>query len=347
MTVSENTLGNTISEPGMGSEWKPPFFAEVDTTFIPEKYRSCLQGMTKQIDRPDLKVFRSSPFREQPLCLKVICCESSEERFKRAVRECEITEMLRGNPGIVWMLDCDIDLVSKRVALLEEDEKPLPEYLSAETLYPITIAHIGTGILDSLMQIQKAGFLYIDVHPGNIYYDEKRVKIGDFGSVLEKETAGDYHELTGVRSFMAPEVWKDKMYSVQSVLYSTGMVLYWILNRCTPPFMPIRTSQEAFEKRMSGDPFPVPQFIQKYPEEMKELYMFVEKMTAYDPADRFQSFIDARRALSLIGYDFFVKEMEKSSKVSFTVGNGDLEKTVPPRFYSPVRTILQERSDLS
>lgn len=99
------------------------------------------------------------------------------------------------------------------------------------------------------MQIQKAGFLYIDVHPGNIYYDEKRVKIGDFGSVLEKETAGDYHELTGVRSFMAPEVWKDKMYSVQSVLYSTGMVLYWILNRCTPPFMPIRTSQEAFEKK--------------------------------------------------------------------------------------------------
>ena len=98
---------------------------------------------------------------------------------------------------------------------------------------------------------------------------------------------------------------------------------------------------------MAGDPFPVPQFIQKYPEEMKELYMFVEKMTAYDPADRFQSFIDARRALSLIGYDFFVKEMEKSSKVSFTVGNGDLEKTVPPRFYSPVRTILQERSDLS
>ena len=177
--------------------------------------------------------------------------------------------------------------------------------------------------------------MYIDIHPGNIYYDENRIKIGDFGSVIKIEEVSEYHELTGVKKFMAPEVWRDKLYSTQSVIYSVGMVLYWILNRCTPPFMPIRTEQEAFEKRMAGAPFPVPQFLQKYPEELTEIYQFIQKMTAYNPADRYESFEEAGRDLALIGYDYFVKEEDKtSSEVSFIVGTGDYEKTVSPGWHS-------------
>lgn len=325
----ENTL------PPLPRWEQSPSFSNADYNLIPKKFRLGVHWTTKEIDRPELKVFKNEPFSSQKLCLKIIYCEGREDRFNRAVKECEITEMLRGTPGTVWLLDCVIDREKKIVALLEEREKTLQEYLGSERLHTITIIHIGTGILDSLIQIWKAGFLYIDIHPGNIYYDENRIKIGDFGSVIKIEEVSEYHELTGVKKFMAPEVWRDKLYSTQSVIYSVGMVLYWILNRCTPPFMPIRTEQEAFEKRMAGAPFPVPQFLQKYPEELTEIYQFIQKMTAYNPADRYESFEEARRDLALIGYDYFVKEADKtSSEVSFIVGTGDYEKTVSPGGHS-------------
>ena len=310
-----------------------------DYNLIPKKYASYLGVVTKYTDRPDLKVYKSNPYITHKICMKIICCEDDEERFKHAVKECEITETLRGKPGIVWMLDCDIDSANKRVTLLEEEERTLPDYLSSEELEPIYVAHIGTGILDSLMQIQRAGFLYIDVHPGNLYYDGKRIKIGDFGSVIKMEEAETYCGLTGVKSFMAPEVWKEKRYSVESVLYSVGMVLYWILNRCTHPFMPVLTEKDAFMKRVNGEEFPIPQILQKYPEDMKELYKWIQKMTAYDPEDRYRSFEEARNDLAIIGYDFFLKEMEKPSEICFTVGFGDYEKTIPPWFEDGGQTV--------
>ena len=314
--------------------------SNIDYFEIPRKYRFSIGWTTAQIDRADLKIYRNSHYSSQKLCLKVICCEDNEDRFRRAVKECEITEILRGNPGIVWLLDYDIDPEKKVVALLEEGEKTLQEHLCSEYLYRSTMVHIGTGILDSLIQIQKAGFLYLDIHPGNIYYNEKRIKIGDFGSVIKLEEAEQYHELTGVKNFMAPEVWKDRTYSVQSVIYNVGMVLYWILNHCTPPFLPLRTKQEAFEKRMSGDPFPVPQCIQKYPGEMTDFYQCILKMTSYDPENRYKTFEEARHDLALIGYDYFLKELEEGySEVRYLAGIGECERTVLPRFYSdPERT---------
>ena len=314
----------------------PPVFPLLDADFnyLPEKYASYLHSITKQIDRPDLKVYKSNPYITNKICLKIICCGDNEEHFKRAVRECEITERLRGNSGIVWLLDCDIDPDNRRVALLEEEERGLTDYLSSEELHLLTLIQIGTGILDSLMQIQEAGYLYIDVHPGNLYYNEKHIKVGDFGNVIKLEEAGMYHDLTGVRNFMAPEVWRERIYSVQSVLYSTGMVLYWILNRCTPPFRPVNTEQDAFQKRMAGEEIPIPQMIQKYPEEMKKLYRWIQKMTAYHPEDRYNSFEEARKDLAEIGYDSILKEMEKPSDIYFTVGPGDQEMTVRTDFYA-------------
>ncbi|MBQ9064728.1 MAG: protein kinase [Blautia sp.] len=337
MEETERTIGRFFVDeadyepfrPKVQPEWPPlPLMNDI-TDEIPEKFRPYAQWMKKVIDRPDLKIFKTVTRRTPEVCLKVICCRDNEELFRRAVRECETAELLRGRPGIVWMLDCDIDPDRKTVSLLEEMERPLNEYLSVEELYPLTVVHIGTGILDSLIQIQKAGILYIDVHPGNIYYDEKKVKIGDFGSALKLCEAEEYNELTGVESFMAPEVWRDRKYSVQSAIYSAGMVLYWILNRCTPPFLPVRTKQEAFEKRMSGEAFPVPQLIQRFPEEMKDLYRIIQKMTAFDPAERYKTFEEARHDLALIGYEFFLEEIEESHKVGFLVGAGDLEQTVP------------------
>ena len=291
---------------------------------IPERFQSYAQSMHIAVDRPELKVLKTAFYGPRDVCLKLICCDD-DEKFRRAIYECEVTELFRGTPGIVWLLDCDIDYTQKRVALLEEKEISLADFFNQNDLEPLNIVHIGTGILDSLLRIKKAGFLYIDIHPGNLYYNEKHVKIGDFGSVLKLEEVPEYHGLTGAKNFMAPEVWKEKVYSEQSVIYSTGMVLYWIMNRCTPPFMPIRTNEEAFEKRMAGEAFPDPQILQKYPEFMEPLYSCIKKMTAYNPADRYESFDEARKALAVIGYDFLINEMEHSPSISFYVGNGEDE----------------------
>ncbi len=86
---------------------------------------------------------------------------------------------------------------------------------------------------------------------------------------------------------------------------------------------------------MSGDLFPVPQCIQKYPGEMTDFYQCILKMTAYDPENRYKTFERARQDLALIGYDYFLKELEEGySEVRYLAGIGECERTVLPRFYS-------------
>ena len=177
----------------------------------------------------------------------------------------------------------------------------------------------------------------MDVHPGNIYFNLKDgIKTGDFGSALKLEDVKDFHELTGAKGFMAPEVWRDRAYSEQSELYGAGMILYWILNHCNPPFMPIMPEEEAFTERMAGKPLPQPQFLLKYPEKLWALYRCVQRMTAFDPDKRYRSLAEARQALAVTGYDYYVESVEPW----FAAALGDTEETIPPFGNAGDRTVF-------
>ena len=299
---------------------------------IPPKYRQ--YGLSWRLQHEHVGMQLYTFYGDERQVLKILSCGENEEMFRRAVKECRITDALRGVPGVVWLLDCVIDPEKKTVALLEEMETPLPQYLSQNRVCRADVVKIGTGILDSLIRIRKAGYAHMDVHPGNFYFNHEGIKTGDFGSALKLEEVKDFHELTGAKAFMAPEVWKDRSYSEQSELYGAGMILYWILNHCNPPFRPIMTEEEAFTERMAGKPLPKPQFLLKYPEALQALYKCVERMIAFEPEKRYGSLQEARQALALTGYDYYTESIEPW----FLAGIGDSNATIMSYGYNGNRT---------
>lgn len=81
-------------------------------------------------------------------------------------------------------------------------------------------------------------------------------------SVESAETAAGR---AAAAAYMAPEVWKGEPCGTAANLYSLGLVLYQLLNGGCLPFWPKepvpvtgQDQENAFARRMNGEPFPVP-----------------------------------------------------------------------------------------
>ena len=87
------------------------------------------------------------------------------------------------------------------------------------------------------------------------YSSNGEYKLGDFN--ISKEAIA-YRTFAGSPSYMAPEVYrKNTDATKQADIYSFGMSLYHIMNRCLP-FEETLIADKAFDVRMSGRPLPPP-----------------------------------------------------------------------------------------
>ena len=97
---------------------------------------------------------------------------------------------------------------------------------------------------------------------------------------------------------MAPEVANRWHYGAQADIYSLGMVLYWMMNRRTLPFLPFPPTiptaaqrQEAANRRFAGEDFPPPV------NGSQELKVVVMKACAFSTDKRYQTVRELRRDL--------------------------------------------------
>ena len=153
----------------------------------------------------------------------------------------------------------------------------------------------GTAIVEKSTEIHR------DIKPDNILMTETgAAKLGDFGiaKMAEKTMAGTR---TGTPGFIAPEVFHNRPYGKSVDIYSLGMVLYWMLNRRTLPFLPLppevytpEDEQRALQRRMQGEALPRPA------DGSCALQDVVLRACAYDPADRYATPEEFRRALEAV-----------------------------------------------
>jgi serine/threonine-protein kinase len=125
-------------------------------------------------------------------------------------------------------------------------------------------------------------------------------KLGDFGiaKTIEKTMGGTK---TGTYSYMAPEVYLNKPYGSAADQYSLGMVIYWLLNNRTLPFLAeintipsFEEIEESRQRRMDGEQLPPPA---KGSDALKAI---VIKACSPDPEDRYESpkdFLDVLKGL--------------------------------------------------
>lgn len=94
-----------------------------------------------------------------------------------------------------------------------------------------------------LAYIHQEGFLHRDLKSMNILLTNNyEAKIADFGLAKTKNISSsrsNHFEIVGSLGWMAPEVLKDQKYSEQSDIYSLGMIIWEIADKCTVPYKKI------------------------------------------------------------------------------------------------------------
>jgi eukaryotic-like serine/threonine-protein kinase len=126
--------------------------------------------------------------------------------------------------------------------------------------------------------------LHRDVKPANVFLTEnKRAKLGDFGTgVFITEQSLD--ERVGTAFYMAPEVFEGKSPSVQTDIYSLGVLTYEVLAG-TRPF-----SGESYDQLMMQHLTGFPDPLRKYrPELPSEIGQVVAQTMSRDATRRYQT----------------------------------------------------------
>ena len=177
---------------------------------------------------------------------------------------------------------------------------PLKAYLPA-AIPEEQVISLGIDICNALTRCEELKIVHRDIKPENIFVSkEGKYKLGDFGiaRTMEGTTGGTK---TGTFDYMAPEVNNSKAYHTEVDIYSLGLVMYWMLNERTGPFLPLggkkptpSMKQVAWDRRFAGEQIPAPQ------NGSDELKAIVLKACAYNPKERYQSAKDMLFALEAL-----------------------------------------------
>jgi hypothetical protein len=171
----------------------------------------------------------------------------------------------------------------KGIGLEEALEAPggLTEAEALDILKPVT---------NSLSAAREDGILHRNLKPGNILITTKgSVKVADFGMAIPIRE-GDGTALAdaawlGTMLYMSPEQCQGRELDERSDIYSLGIILYQMLTGKMP--FSAESSAKLIDKVLHE---PVPDPRESLPELSEGMADLVARMTAKDPAERFQSY---------------------------------------------------------
>lgn len=170
-----------------------------------------------------------------------------------------------------------------QVYLLSTYKRTLERHMRKSLMTHLGAVNLGLDLCTALTTCRRAGRMYVDLKPGNIFIsDDKVFRIGDLGFVPLDSLK--YASLpTKYRSaYTAPEL-KDSMATLNTTadIYALGMVLYQVYNN----------GQLPREDLSNAENFPAPANADY---EMAEI---IQKALAPDPKDRWQEPADMGQAL--------------------------------------------------
>ena len=124
------------------------------------------------------------------------------------------------------------------VYLLGSYKRSLEKYLRRNAMTHLNAVNLGIDLCNALSLCRRAGFIYTDLKPGNIYISaQQEYRIGDIG--FSKLSAMKYTSMPGkyISRYTPPEL-HDPLATLNPTVdtYALGMILYQIYNNGELPF---------------------------------------------------------------------------------------------------------------
>lgn len=228
------------------------------------------------------------------------------EMVQSLVNEVNILYSLSGNSNILGYHDHKIiehqDKVGWDILIRMEYVEPLSNYLTKNQLTMREVVTLGIDLCTALDICSKRGVIHRDIKDENIFINDDGIfKLGDFGIAMKLSKSGWTVSMRGTPHYMAPEVYHGEQYDAAVDIYSLGIVMYKHVNHGRLPLVPPypeafngKDSEEALEKRMSGELFPVPD------QAGKAMSKVIMKACAYKAEDRYATPIKMKRDLQRV-----------------------------------------------
>ena len=164
------------------------------------------------------------------------------------------------------------------------EERQLPYAVSLRVL-----ADVASGVA----YLHHQGAVHQDIKTQNVYLDEGRAALGDFGNTYFVSAGGN---ISGSPFYMAPEIYHGEASSVQSDVYSLGVLCYELLVGTRPHLG--SSYEELMVSHLTRFPQPVTARVREVPRPLSRL---IELAMAKKAEDRPTSAALRRALLEALG----------------------------------------------
>ena len=130
---------------------------------------------------------------------------------------------------------------------------PLPMYFSDKTLDEKEIIKLGIDLCTALEVCARQNVIHRDIKPDNIFVNAfGAYKLGDFGIARTLEGTETGLSQKGTSNYIAPEVFRGTKYDARVDVYSLGLVLYYLANNRTLPFLDAKKKLHSYNERLTA-----------------------------------------------------------------------------------------------
>ncbi|HET9577439.1 MAG TPA: serine/threonine-protein kinase [Usitatibacter sp.] len=265
----------------------------------------------------------ADPFNERKVAVKVAKkdVEMTEEEAKRFeklfLNEASLAGKLN-HPNIVGVYDAVVEGDQRYIVMEYVPGGSLKKFCTEANLLPVRQAVLAIfKMCRALDYAFQNGVIHRDIKPANVLLSERDdIKISDFGTA--KISHAEHTQIDGFLgspAYMSPEQINEEPPSVQSDIYSLGVVMYELLTGRLP--FRAENSVTMINRILNEEPVPIETLRPDLPPKLVEI---VKKAMHKDPKVRYASWFQMASELAntfpqLERYSHEISSTEKFNKL--------------------------------
>ncbi len=263
------------------------------------------------------------PFNDRQVAVKVAKSDAdmSDEESKRFeklfLNEASLAGKLN-HPNIVGVFDAVVEGDQRYIVMEYVPGGSLKKFCTEANLLPVRQAVLVIfKICRALDYAFQNGVIHRDIKPANILLSERDdIKVSDFGTAkISHATHTQIDGFLGSPAYMSPEQINEEGPTVQSDIYSLGVVMYELLTGKLP--FRAESSVAMINKILNEEPVPIEELRPDLPPKLVEI---VQRAMHKDPKKRYASWFEMASELAntfpqLERYSHEISSTEKFNKL--------------------------------